>query len=173
MTKRYQDEIEEILKKAGDLPAPQPPDAPNEKPPQRGRRLRRLRQTGARRAWTLNYKHALLAGIATLIASIFTGGWYTFAAGARPTDRRLHPLLPRPPPPPHRGQHHPPHQNVARPPHNHRRRPPLHQRPLGRQPPLTPPTPQKQTSRAPIMRPAHPNLAEPNHALYSPGSSRP
>ena len=79
MTKRYQDEIEEILKKAGDLPAPPSPDAPNEKPPQRGRRLR---QTGARRAWSLNYKHALLAGIAILIASIFTGGWPVFAAGA-------------------------------------------------------------------------------------------
>ena len=82
MTKRYQDEIEEILKKAGDLPSAPSPDVPNEKPPQRGRRLRRLRQTGARRAWTLNYKHALLAGIATLIASIFTGGWPLFAAGA-------------------------------------------------------------------------------------------
>lgn len=82
MTKRYQDEIEEILKKAGDLPAPSSPDAPNEKPPQRNRRLRRLRQTGARRAWALNYKHVLLAGIALLIASIFTGGWPLFAAGA-------------------------------------------------------------------------------------------
>ena len=82
MTKRYQDEIEEILKKAGDLPAPPSPDAPNEKPPQRNRRLRRLRQTGARRAWALSYKHVLLAGIALLIASIFTGGWPLFAAGA-------------------------------------------------------------------------------------------
>lgn len=83
MTKRYQDEIEEILKKAGDLPDAPSPEAPNEKPPQQRRRgLGRIRQTGARRAWPPSYKHVLLAGIALLIASIFTGGWPLFAAGS-------------------------------------------------------------------------------------------
>ena len=82
MTKRYQDEIEEILKKAGDLPdAPTSPDnAPNQNPPPPHQRLR---QAAANlRQGPITYKHALISGLAILLTSIFWGGLPMLLTGA-------------------------------------------------------------------------------------------
>ena len=79
MTKRYQDEIEEILKKAGDLPssgeAPGQTDAPTTK---RGPRLRLRRQPLPNNA----YKPILLTGLALLLISLLWGGLPLLLTGA-------------------------------------------------------------------------------------------
>ena len=80
MTKRYQDEIEEILKKAGDLPssdeATGQTTTPNTK---RGPRLRRLpNQPIPNNA----YKPILLTGITLLPINLLWGGLPLFLTGA-------------------------------------------------------------------------------------------
>ena len=84
MTNRYQKEIEEILRKAGESPPEQQPEEPGEPSPER--RPRRLSMpsaqgSGLRRA-TISYKHLLLAGVGVLIVSIFVGGLPMFLIGA-------------------------------------------------------------------------------------------
>ena len=85
MTNRYQKEIEEILKKAGESPAEQQPESSGgEAPPERRQRRRRQpspQGSGLRRA-SISYKHLLLAGVGVLIVSIFVGGLPIFLVGA-------------------------------------------------------------------------------------------
>ena len=84
MTNRYQKEIEEILKKAGESPPEQQPEAPGEPPPERRPRRRSQpssQRTSIRRA-SISYKHLLLAGVGVLIISIFIGGLPMFLIGA-------------------------------------------------------------------------------------------
>ena len=86
MTNRYQKEIEEILKKAGEsAPAPeQQPESPGEPAPEPRRRRRSMRQPQGNtlRRTSLSYKHLLLAGVAVLVVSIFFGGLPVFLIGA-------------------------------------------------------------------------------------------
>ena len=85
MTNRYQKEIEEILKKAGE-PAPAPgqqPESPGEPAPEpRRRRSMRQPQGNTLRRTSISYKHLLLAGVAVLVVSIFFGGLPVFLIGA-------------------------------------------------------------------------------------------
>ena len=86
MTNRYQKEIEEILKKAGE-PAPAPeqqPESPGEPAPEPRPRRRSMRQPqgNALRRASISYKHLLLAGVAVLVVSIFFGGLPVFLIGA-------------------------------------------------------------------------------------------
>ena len=84
MTNRYQKEIEEILKKAGEPPSGQQPSDPVE-PPQESRPRRRSRPSphgGAMRGLAVSYKHLLLAGVGVLVVSIFIGGLPMFLVGA-------------------------------------------------------------------------------------------
>ena len=86
MTNRYQKEIEEILKKAGE-PAPAPeqqPESPGEPAPEPRPRRRGMRQPqgNALRRTSISYKHLLLAGVAVLVVSIFIGGLPMFLIGA-------------------------------------------------------------------------------------------
>ena len=86
MSNRYQREIEEILKKAGE-PAPAPeqqPESPGEPAPEPRRRRRGMRQPQGNtlRRTSISYKHLLLAGVAVLIVSIFLGGLPVFLIGA-------------------------------------------------------------------------------------------
>ena len=86
MTNRYQKEIEEILKKAGEsAPAPeQQPESPGEPAPEPRRRRRSMRQPQGNtlRRTSISYKHLLLAGVAVLVVSIFFGGLPVFLIGA-------------------------------------------------------------------------------------------
>ena len=85
MTNRYQKEIEEILKKAGEPPPEQQPSGgPDEPPPERRprRRSRPTAQGSAMRRVAISYKHLLLAGVGVLIISIFAGGLPMFLVGA-------------------------------------------------------------------------------------------
>ena len=86
MTNRYQKEIEEILKKAGE-PAPasgQQPESPGESAPEPRPRRRSMRQPQGNtlRRTSISYKHLLLAGVAVLVVSIFFGGLPVFLIGA-------------------------------------------------------------------------------------------
>ena len=79
---RYEKEIEEILKKAGERPPEKPGEEPDEQP-------RRKRQPSPRRGYALRgtgltFKAALLAGIALLIGAVVfeTVELYLFLAGA-------------------------------------------------------------------------------------------
>ena len=86
MTNRYQKEIEEILKKAGE-PAPAPEqqtESPGEPAPEPRRRRRSMRQPQGNtlRRTSISYKHLLLAGVAVLVVSIFFGGLPVFLIGA-------------------------------------------------------------------------------------------
>lgn len=86
MTNRYQKEIEEILKKAGEsAPAPeQQPESPGEPAPEPRprRRIMRQPQGNTLRRTSISYKHLLLAGVAVLVVSIFFGGLPVFLIGA-------------------------------------------------------------------------------------------
>ena len=85
MTNRYQKEIEEILKKAGEPPPDQQPSGgPDEPPPERRSRRRGSpsAQGNAIRRVAVSYKHLLLAGVGVLIVSIFIGGLPVFLVGA-------------------------------------------------------------------------------------------
>ena len=80
MTKRYQDEIEEILKKAGDLPSSDEAPGQTTTPAiQRGPRLR-LRRPPATR--NLTYKPVLLTGLALLLINILWASLPLFLTGA-------------------------------------------------------------------------------------------
>ena len=83
MTNRYQKEIEEILKKAGESPA-EPPVAADEPPPEPlpRRIVASAPRGGAFRPASISYKHLLLAGVAVLVVSIFFGGLPVFLIGA-------------------------------------------------------------------------------------------
>lgn len=83
MTQRYEKEIEEILKNAGESAsdqsrsgAPQPPPErqPQGDPPRR--------PNPGRRTLAFNYKHLLGAGIIVLIISLFFGGLPMLLIGA-------------------------------------------------------------------------------------------
>ena len=85
MTNRYQKEIEEILKKAGEPPPDQQPSGgPDEPPPERRSRRRGSpsAQGNATRRVAVSYKHLLLVGVGVLIVSIFIGGLPVFLVGA-------------------------------------------------------------------------------------------
>ena len=83
MTNRYQKEIEEILKKAGESPPEQQPDGPGEPPPERRpSRSQPSHRGSAMRRVAISYKHLLLAGVGALIVSIFIGGLPLFIIGA-------------------------------------------------------------------------------------------
>ena len=84
MTNRYQKEIEEILKKAGEQSPEQQPDDPDEPPRERRPRRRSTptAQGGAMRRASISYKHLLLVGVGVLIVSIFVGGLPVFLVGA-------------------------------------------------------------------------------------------
>ncbi len=80
--RRYEKEIEDILKKAGEGPSEQPSHEPERRP-----RRRRL-PAAPRRVWIrsarLNYKAVLLAGLILLVIAIVieSGALYLFMAGA-------------------------------------------------------------------------------------------
>ena len=80
--RRYEKEIEEILKRAGDGPPEQPLPDPEERP--RRRRLPAALRRVSIRSARLNYRAALLAGIILLVFAIIieTGALYLFLAGA-------------------------------------------------------------------------------------------
>ena len=84
MTNRYQKEIEEILKKAGESPPDPSPERPGEPPPESlpQSRSQPSSQGRAVRRAAVSYKHLLLAGVGVLIASIFVGGLPMFLVGA-------------------------------------------------------------------------------------------
>lgn len=86
MTNRYQKEIEEILKKAGEsAPAPeQQPERPGEPAPEPLPRRSSTRQPQGNtfRRTSISYKHLLLAGVGVLVVSIFIGGLPMFLIGA-------------------------------------------------------------------------------------------
>ena len=84
MTNRYQKEIEEILKKAGEPPPEQQPEGSEEPPPERRPRRRGApsAQGGATRRVAVSYKHLLLAGVVVLVISIFVGGLPMLLVGA-------------------------------------------------------------------------------------------
>ena len=79
MTKRYQDEIEEILKKAGDLPSSSEAPGQTNAPNNRGPRLR-LRRPPATR--NLTYKPLLLTGLALLLINLLWASLPLFLTGA-------------------------------------------------------------------------------------------
>ena len=84
MTQRYEKEIEEILKNAGEPDTDQSrsgaPQPPPEKRPQGGPPPRR--PNPGRRTLAINYKHLLGAGIVVLIVSLFYGGLPMLLIGA-------------------------------------------------------------------------------------------
>ena len=82
MTNRYQKEIEEILKKAGESPPEQEPDSPGEPTPEHRRRSTPSAPGRGIRRVPVSYKHLLLAGVGALIVSIFIGGLPLFLIGA-------------------------------------------------------------------------------------------
>ncbi len=88
MSNRYQKEIEEILKNAGESapkPAPKEPKDPGERPTERRPRRRpslpRVQKGDVRRA-AISYKPVILAGIIVLLINIFVGGLPLFFTGA-------------------------------------------------------------------------------------------
>ena len=99
MTNRYQKEIEEILKKAGE-PAPAPeqqPESPGEPAPEPRPRRRSMRQPQGNtlRRTSISYKHLLLAGVAVLVVSIFFGGIAGVSHRRGAAGGRLCDVLPR------------------------------------------------------------------------------
>ena len=86
MSQRYEKEIEEILKNAGESPQEEPPSAPGGPSPERrtGRSgaARRTPTRKARRPLAVSYKHLLGAGIVVLILSMFFGGLFMLLIGA-------------------------------------------------------------------------------------------
>lgn len=77
---RYQREIEEILKKAGESPPEEPRNGPDEQPPSRGRSRSPARSITVRPT-RFSYKYALLAGIAVIIVSALLHSAYVLLAG--------------------------------------------------------------------------------------------
>ena len=79
---RYEKEIEDILRRAGERSPEQPGQEPEE-PPRRRRRSASPRRGIALRGAGLNYKTALLAGIVLLVVAMIieTGELYLFLAG--------------------------------------------------------------------------------------------
>ncbi len=84
MTNRYQKEIEEILKKAGESPPVEPPSEPNEPAAEPTPRRRSMQQPQGKvfRRLSISYKHLLLLGVALLAVSIFFGGLPMLLLGA-------------------------------------------------------------------------------------------
>ena len=80
---RYEKEIEEILKQAGEQPkVEQPPRAPTPgEPPREPRRNRRPSRSFSLRRATIGYKPVLLAGVALLFLTLFWGQLYVFLIG--------------------------------------------------------------------------------------------
>ena len=84
MSQRYEKEIEEILKNAGDSPTEERPSDPSGPPPERlpGRKDPPRRKRSVSRSLSLGYKHLLGAGIIALVASLFFGGVPMLLIGA-------------------------------------------------------------------------------------------
>ena len=84
MSQRYEKEIEEILKNAGESPPQDASPGPETGPPKRQpqRRDPRGRPRAASRSLALNYKHLLGAGFIVLIVSLFFGGLPLLLIGA-------------------------------------------------------------------------------------------
>ena len=84
MTQRYEKEIEEILKNAGESPPESMPGGPGAEPPKRPpqRRVPRGKSRTGSRSLTFNYKHLLVAGFILLIVSLFFGGLPLLLVGA-------------------------------------------------------------------------------------------
>ncbi len=78
---RYEKEIEEILKNAGEKPPEKPWHGPDDPPPRRSRKSSPSRGAALRNLG-ISYKGVLLAGIVLLlISAILGGGLYVFFAG--------------------------------------------------------------------------------------------
>ena len=80
MSQRYEKEIEEILKNAGESPPEQVPSGPPERRQRGGNPSRR--PGSGRRTVAVNYKHLFVAGIVVLIVSLFFGGLPMLLIGA-------------------------------------------------------------------------------------------
>ena len=82
---RYEKEIEEILRRAGEQPQAEPPPlapAPGDPPKgQRPRRSRRPFRGFSLRQVAIGYKPVLLAGIVLLVLTLFWGQLFVFLAG--------------------------------------------------------------------------------------------
>ena len=82
MTQRYEKEIEEILKNAGESQTEEPPSGPAAPPPERRPGPSRPPRRTRPRSLTLNYKYLLGAGLILLLVSMFVGGLPLFLLGA-------------------------------------------------------------------------------------------
>ena len=79
---RYEKEIEEILKQAGEQPQADPPRAPAPSGPPKEPRRRRTPSRGfSLRRVGLGYKAVLLAGIVLLLLTLFWGQLFVFFIG--------------------------------------------------------------------------------------------
>ena len=84
MNQRYEKEIEEILKNAGESPTEQTPSEAASQPPERrtGRSGPPRREVRTRRPFAVSYKHLLGAGFVLLLVSMFVGGLPMLLLGA-------------------------------------------------------------------------------------------
>ena len=84
MNQRYEKEIEEILKNAGETPPESTTLGPETQPPERQPPRREIRGKSrlASRSLSLNYKYLLGAGFVVLIIGLFVGGLPLLLIGA-------------------------------------------------------------------------------------------
>ena len=84
MNQRYEKEIEEILKNAGETPTEGMTSGPGTEPPERQPQRREPKgdSRAPSRSLAFNYKHLLGAGFIVLIVSLFFGGLPLLLIGA-------------------------------------------------------------------------------------------